>query len=96
MVRGAYLDFAGLEGAKEELLEDASEEKGAYEAKVGEDLGGNERTAEVKWKRTDQDAATAVREVDGDRVEVAVCATGVRDSCCDGERAEDGVEEDAV
>ena len=38
MVGKAYFDLAGLEGAKEELLEDSTEEERADEAEVGEDL----------------------------------------------------------
>ena len=33
-----YFNLAGLEGAKEELLEDSTKEERADEAEVGEDL----------------------------------------------------------
>lgn len=43
-----------------------------------------------------QNTPTALGEIDGDRVEVAVGPTCVRDGSCYGESGEDGVEKDAV
>ena len=45
---------------------------------------------------TYEHAAAAVREINGDRVEVAVRAAGIGNGGGDGESAEDRVEEDAI
>lgn len=99
MVGKAYFDLAGLEGAKEELLEDSTEEERADEAEVGEDLERTDMTSKacgMKRGETCQDAATTLRQIDGDRVEGAVYTTGVCYGCGDGKGGEDAVEEDPV
>ena len=51
---------------------------------------------DARVEGTYQDAAATIGEVDGNRVEAAVCATSIGDGCCDGEGAEHGIENDAV